>query len=229
MRDSVGWQWNLTFFELSRVQNVLHSMRQSPSSKTWFQRIEKQHPYETLLYLAMLGSGIIFLFLSLSFLFSGREYLQGLNEQVPFAFLVSTFLLVLSGYTAVKMRLYYQEENIVKLTRALQATFTLGLLFMVFQVLGWKELTDKGINFTGIPSGSFLYVLSGIHVLHLLGAMTFAAILLVELRKTQQDVVRRLVWSTNPYEKLRIRLFTVYWQFMDAVWLILFLLFVISF
>ncbi len=229
MRDSVGWQWNLTFFELSRVQNVLHSMRQSPSSKTWFQRIEKQHPYETLLYLAMLGSGIIFLFLSLSFLFSGREYLQGLNEQVPFAFLISTFLLVLSGYTAVKMRLYYQEENIIKLNRALQATFTLGLLFMVFQVLGWKELTDKGINFTGIPSGSFLYVLSGIHVLHLLGAMTFAAILLVELRKTQQDVVRRLVWSTNPYEKLRIRLFTVYWQFMDAVWLILFLLFVISF
>jgi len=229
LRDSVGWQWNLTFFELSRVQNVLHSMRQSPSSKTWFQRIEKQHPYETLLYLAMLGSGIIFLFLSLSFLFSGREYLQGLNEQVPFAFLISTFLLVLSGYTAVKMRLYYQEENIIKLNRALQATFTLGLLFMVFQVLGWKELTDKGINFTGIPSGSFLYVLSGIHVLHLLGAMTFAAILLVELRKTQQDVVRRLVWSTNPYEKLRIRLFTVYWQFMDAVWLILFLLFVISF
>ena len=204
-------------------------MRQAPSSKTWFQRIEKQHPYETLLYLAMLGSGIIFLFLSLSFLFSGREYLQGLNEQVPFAFLISTFLLVLSGYTAVKMRLYYQEENIAKLNRALQATFTLGLLFMVFQVLGWKELTDKGINFTGIPSGSFLYVLSGIHVLHLLGAMTFAAILLVELRKTQNDVVRRLVWSTNPYEKLRIRLFTVYWQFMDAVWLILFLLFVVSF
>jgi len=204
-------------------------MRQSPSSKTWFQRIEKQHPYETLLYLAMLGSGIIFLFLALSFLLSGREYLQGLNEQVPFAFLISTFLLVLSGYTSVKMRLHYQEENIVKLNRALQATFILGILFMVFQVLGWKQLTDKGINFTGIPSGSFLYVLSGIHVLHLLGAMTFAAILLVELRKTQQDVVRRLVWSTNPYEKLRIRLFTVYWQFMDAVWLILFLLFVISF
>jgi cytochrome c oxidase subunit 3 len=204
-------------------------MRQAPPSKTWFQRLEKQHPYETLLYLAMLGSGIIFLFLALAFLFSGRQSLQGLNEQVPFAFLVSTFLLVLSGYTAVKMRLYYQEENIVKLNRALQATFILGLLFMVFQVLGWKELTDKGINFTGIPSGSFLYVLSGIHVLHLLGAMIFAAILLVELRKTQQDVVRRLVWSTNPYEKLRIRLFTVYWQFMDAVWLILFLLFVISF
>jgi cytochrome c oxidase subunit 3 len=91
------------------------------------------------------------------------------------------------------------------------------------------ELSNKGINFTGVPSGSFLYVLSGIHVVHLIGAMSFAVILLLQLRKIEQDMVHKLVWMTNPYEKLRIRLFTVYWQFMDAVWLILFLLFVLSF
>jgi len=55
-------------------------MRQAPPPKTWFQKIEKLHPYETLLYLGMLGSGIIFLFLALAFLSSGREYLRGLNE-----------------------------------------------------------------------------------------------------------------------------------------------------
>jgi cytochrome c oxidase subunit 3 len=66
-------------------------------------------------------------------------------------------------------------------------------------------------------------------VAHLLGAMGFAVILLLQLRKIEQDMVSKLVWMTNPYEKLRIRLFTVYWQFMDAVWLILFLLFVLSF
>jgi cytochrome c oxidase subunit 3 len=204
-------------------------MRQAAPPKTWIQKIEKLHPYEMLLYLGMVGSGIIFLFLALAFLFSGREYLRGLNEQMPMAFLVSTFLLVLSGYTAVKMRIHYQEENSAKLYRSLKATFVLGLLFMVFQVLGWKELTDKGISFTGIPSGSFLYVLSGIHVVHLVGAMGFAVVLLVQLRKIEHDLVHKLVWMTNPYEKLRIRLFTVYWQFMDAVWLILFLLFVLSF
>ena len=48
-------------------------MRQTPPSKTWFQKIEKQHPYETLLYLAMLGSGIIFLFLSLLLLMCDRN------------------------------------------------------------------------------------------------------------------------------------------------------------
>ncbi|MDP4656616.1 MAG: cytochrome c oxidase subunit 3 [Algoriphagus sp.] len=204
-------------------------MRQALPPKTWLQRLENLHPYEMLLYLAMVGSGLIFLFLALAFLFSGRQYLQGLNEQMPFAFSVSTFLLVLSGYTAVKMRLHYQEENSVKLYRSLQMTFGLGILFMGFQVLGWIELTDKGINFTGLPSGSFLYVLSGIHVIHLFGAMVFAVILLRELRKIEQDAIRKLVWTKNPFEKLRIRLFTVYWQFMDAIWLVLFLLFVLSF
>ena len=205
------------------------AMRQALPPKTWLQRLENLHPYEMLLYLAMVGSGLIFLFLPLAFLFSGRQYLQGLNEQMPFAFSVSTFLLVLSGYTAVKMRLHYQEENSVKLYRSLQMTFGLGILFMGFQVLGWIELTDKGINFTGLPSGSFLYVLSGIHVIHLFGAMVFAVILLRELRKIEQDAIRKLVWTKNPFEKLRIRLFTVYWQFMDAIWLVLFLLFVLSF
>ena len=205
------------------------AMRQALPPKTWLQRLENLHPYEMLLYLGMVGSGIIFLFLALAFLFSGRQYLQGLNEQMPFAFSVSTFLLVLSGYTAVKMRLHYQEENSAKLYRSLQMTFGLGILFMVFQVLGWLELTNKGINFTGLPSGSFLYVLSGIHVIHLFGGMVFAVILLRELRKIEQDAIRKLVWTKNPFEKLRIRLFTVYWQFMDAIWLVLFLLFVLSF
>ena len=59
--------------------------------------------------------------------------------------------------------------------------------------------------------------------------MVFAVILLLQLRKTQDDGIRRLVLITNPFEKMRIRLFTVYWHFMDAIWLVLFLLFVLSF
>ena len=202
--------------------------RQNPQ-QTWFQKLENFHPYETLLYLAMVSSGLIFLFLVVAFLYSGLNQLEGLNHRMPIAFLISTFMLVLSGYTATKMRLHYQEENIPKLESSLRNTFVLGVAFTILQFAGWKELTDMGINFTGIPSGSFLYLLSGIHIFHLLGAMVFALILLVQLRRTQEDGIRKLILVTNPYEKMRIRLFTVYWHFMDAIWLILFLLFVLSF
>ena len=164
-----------------------------------------------------------------AFISSGLNQLEGLNHRIPVAFLISTFMIILSGYTATQMRLYYQEENIPKLESALRNTFMLGVIFTILQFAGWKELTDMGINFTGLPSGSFLYLLSGIHIFHLLGAMIFAMILLAQLRKTQEDGIRKLILVTNPFEKMRIRLFTVYWHFMDAIWLVLFLLFILSF
>lgn len=204
-------------------------MNKTKEQLTWFERVERLHPYETLLYLGMLGSGLIFLFLAVAFLASGWHQLQGLNHKIPVSFLISTLLLVLSGYTATQMRLHYQEENTEKIIVSLRNTFWLGTVFTGLQILGWRELDWMGISFTGIPSGSFLYLLSGIHIFHLLGAMIFALILWVQLRKNQQDEVKNLILLTNPFEKMRIRLFTVYWHFMDVIWLILFVLFVLSF
>ncbi|MBY5951585.1 cytochrome c oxidase subunit 3 [Algoriphagus marincola] len=203
-------------------------MSVTSDNKTWFQRIEDMHPYETLLYLGMFGSGLIFLFLTVAFLFSGLDQLGGMNKKIPVSFLISTFLLVSSGYTATRIRIYFQEENAEKVIRALGITLLLGLLFTGLQITGWKELESMGIDFQGIPSGSFLYVLSGIHIFHLLGAMIFALILWAQLRNRKNDEVKRLILFTNPFEKMRLRLFTVYWQFMDGIWLILFLLFAVS-
>lgn len=204
-------------------------MDNSSTQLSWFQRLERMHPYETLLYLGMVGSGLIFLFLAVAFLFSGVNQLAGLNQHIPFAFLISTFLLILSGYTATKMRLHYQEERTDLLIASLRNTLILGIIFTLLQVAGWYELNKMGIDFKGIPSGSFLYLLSGIHIFHLLGAMIFAGILLNQMQKRKADQIQHLILITNPFEKMRIRLFTFYWHFMDLIWLILFVLFVVSF
>jgi cytochrome c oxidase subunit 3 len=204
-------------------------MTDSSSQLTWFQRLEQMHPYETLLYLGMIGSGLIFLFLGGAFAFSGLNQLEGYNQHVPLAFSISTILLILSGYTATKMRFYFIEERTDKLIGALRNTLRLGIIFTALQLVGWYELDAMGIDFTGIPSGSFLYLLTGIHIFHLIGAMIFALILLVQMEKKQKDQIQHLILLTNPFEKMRIRLFTVYWHFMDLIWLILFVLFILSF
>ncbi len=201
-------------------------IKEQPS---WFQRLESFHPYETLLYLAMVGSGLIFLFLTVAFLYSGIAQLEGMNRKVPLSFLVSTMLLIWSGYTVTKMRLHYEQEETGKIIASLRSTFFLGIFFTVLQLAGWAELKAMGISFTGIPSGSFLYVLSGIHILHLGGAMVFALILWLQLREKQRNQIHTLILFINPFEKMRIRLFTTYWHFMDIIWLILFFLFVLSF
>src|SRR5690606_20793253 len=124
-------------------------MHRTKESQTWLQRLENFHPYETMLYLGMLGSGLIFLFLALAFLITGEIRQEMLSHRMPVAFLISTAVLSLSGYTAGKIRLYYGEENISKLETALRSTFMLGVIFTVLQFAGWKELTAMGIRFTG--------------------------------------------------------------------------------
>jgi cytochrome c oxidase subunit 3 len=204
-------------------------MNTTKEKLSWFQQIERFHPYQTLLYLGMFGSGLIFFFMTVAFLFSGINQLEGFNQRVPVSFLISTFLLIVSGYTATNLRIYYQEENTQELLNSLRNTVLLGIAFTALQVSGWFELEKMGISFTGIPSGSFLYVLSGIHIFHLIGAMIFAMILWVQISRKLADPVDNLILHTNPFEKMRIRLFTLYWHFMDIIWLILFVLFVISF
>lgn len=199
------------------------------TKETLLQRIEKLHPYQTLMYLGMLGSGLIFLFMTVAFLSSGTDNMEGIGFKMPKAFIISTFVILISGYTVSKMLLHYQEEALPKLKQSLLATFILGVLFTFLQFFGWKELSMMGVDFRGLPSGSFLYVLSGIHVFHLIGAMVFSLIMLVKYNRTEKDSIRHLVMLTNPYEKMRIQLFTTYWHFMDLVWLLLFLIFVLTF
>lgn len=197
--------------------------------ETWFQKIENMHPYQTLMYLGMFGSGLIFLFMTAAFLASATGNTEGLGFKMPKSFILSTFVIIFSGYTVSKMLLHFKEESLLKLKNSLLLTFMLGLAFTILQFVGWKELALLGIDFAGIPSGSFLYVLSGIHVFHLLGAMVFAIIMLVKYNRTEKDEIKHLVLLTNPYEKMQIQLFTTYWHFMDVVWLLLFMIFVLTF
>lgn len=195
----------------------------------WFQRIEKMHPYQTLMYLGMFGSGLIFLFMTTAFLASDTSMVEATKFKMPKSFILSTFILLISGYTVSKLLLHYKEDSVQKLKNSLLITFFLGLIFTALQFIGWKELTLSGVDFRGLPTGSFLYVLTGIHIFHLIGAMTFALIMVYQYSRVEKDEVKNLVLLTNPYERMRIELFTTYWHFMDFIWLTLLMIFVFVF
>ncbi|MCH6199131.1 cytochrome c oxidase subunit 3 [Aquiflexum sp. LQ15W] len=199
------------------------------TKESWLQRVEKMHPYQTMMYLGMFGSGLIFLFLTVAFLASGTGYFEQYDHKIPKAFILSTFVILYSGYTVSKLLGYFTEENLEKLKSTLILTSILGLVFTILQFFGWRELTMMGVDFRGLPSGSFLYILSGIHIFHLLGVMVFSIIMLVQYIQNGKSEIQQILMMTNPFEKMRIRLFTTYWHFMDLIWLVLFLVFVLIF
>ena len=194
-----------------------------------FQRIEKMHPHKMLLYLGIVGSSLIFLFMVIAYTISKppSELLQDFS--MPKAFICSTVLLILSGFSSSKIVEAYKKDQIFKLKNTVGITLLLGIGFAVSQYIGWLELQESGIYFAGKASGSFLYVISGLHVLHLFAGLGFLTYLFFYTYWVSKDPVRSLIMVTNPYQKIKLQIFSIYWQFLDILWVILFFYFLFAF
>jgi len=199
------------------------------TEESWVSKVENLHPYQTLVYLGMIGSGIIFLFLTIAFLSSFFSQSPLKAYQFPWPFFLSTCVLFTSSVIANKLTNIYKKDHPKSLEKILWTIFGMGILFTGLQLWGWIELSHQGINFTGIPSGSYLYILTGIHIFHLLGVLIFLIVLLWEVHYTVLDPVKDLIFITNPFAKMKLKLFVTYWHFVDLIWLVLFLIFLLAF
>jgi cytochrome c oxidase subunit 3 len=91
----------------------------------------------------------------------------------------------------------------------------LGVLFLGGQALAWQQLRDSGVLISTNPSSSFFYVLTASHAAHLLAGVV--ALLYVD--------VQALRLSLGPAKRTAIDISTVFWHFLDALWIYLMALF----
>ena len=194
-----------------------------------YKKIEQLHPHQLLLYVGLVGSAIIFLFMIVAFSISRPEEADFIKMQFPKSFVVSTIVLLLSSFSVSKVLPAFDKDDADDLKKWMGITFLLGLIFGVSQITGWQELQQNSIYFAGKRSGAYLYVISGLHVMHMLGVMVFLLYLLMECHKASKDVVKQLVYSTSPYQKIKFKILTDFWHFVDVLWVVLFLYFLFTF
>ncbi|MER2998277.1 cytochrome c oxidase subunit 3 [Pontibacter populi] len=192
-----------------------------------FKQIERMHPIRMLLYLSMVGIGVLFLILLIAFMRTGGFMAE--NVQLPKFFSVGTVLLLLSSYTISRVPGIYKKDKLNKMTRYLGGTLVLSLLFVGSQLLGWREMTAAGITFTGKASGTYLYLISALHILHLVGGVIFLFFLFLKTAHVATDSVRSLIFIRDPYRQLQLSMLTSYWHFLDFMWLGLYLVFLFMF
>jgi cytochrome c oxidase subunit 3 len=189
-------------------------------------KIERLHPHFTLLYLGIVGSSLIFLFLGLSFVLSLVKSMGPVA--FPRFFALSTIVLLFGSFVAQKLPTNFAKDQVGQLRANLQLLLLCSGLFLVSQLLGWYELTSSGVLFRNNTSGALLYILSGLHLLHLLAGVVYNAVLVVQAGAMQADPVKALVVLSSPYEHLKIKMLVTYWHFLDVVWLVLFLIFLFT-
>ena len=196
--------------------------------KTTLEKMEQQHPYVMMMYLGVMG--IFMAFTLLMLLFFNESLIKSVTNpiQFPYAFFISTVAIVSSSFFLEKARQEFYKDNFKKLRNNLLTVFGLGIVFLSLQIIGGYELHQNKIYLEGKTAGSYLYIISAFHMIHLMGGLIYTAYLTNQYTDTADDAVQVLITVTNPYEKVKLQLLTIYWHFMDILWVGIFIGFLIA-
>jgi len=136
--------------------------------------------------------------------------------EMPLAFTMSTIIIVMSSVTFHVALLSAKKGNFSMTKLFVLLTLVLGLSFVLTQYMGWTFLHENGYYAAGKDStqeSSFLYLLTGLHVLHLIGGLVSLVVVLVKTMKNKYSVGNLIGMQVS----------ITYWHFLGALWIYLFL------
>ena len=140
--------------------------------------------------------------------------------QLPGSLLTSTIIILVSSIT-MQLSLYFaKKDELRKITLFIAITLLLGTAFLVFQFQAWEELVLSNVTFvSNNPTGSFIYVFTGLHGLHIISALIFLMVVLIAS-------VRLRIHS----KKLsQIEMCVTYWHFLGILWVYLYIFLLVNF
>ncbi len=193
-----------------------------------FVKVERYHPYKTLLFFGLVGSAIMFLGIVLFYAvkLTATGSIPGFT--LPRSFVVSTIVLLFSSYSLTHTVQAFRQDNIKKLTASLTVTLFLCLVFLGLQVAGWYSLYRSGIFLNSHTGAAFLYVITGLHFLHMLTGLVYLFSCMKPVYVAYGDMVKSLLYFSNRYQHTKIELLNIYWHYVDFSWLALFMMFLFT-
>jgi cytochrome c oxidase subunit III len=171
-----------------------------------------QRAYVTGMFIALAGILMFFMaFVSAYIVRKGMPNSSWIPLQVPRILWLNTLILIASSFTLARAHNRFAAQDDEGFRHWWATTTVLGILFVAGQILAWRQLVTQGIFLATNPSSSFFYVFTGAHGVHLLGGIL--ALLYVQFRATHKVS-----------KGTAIEVVSMYWHFMDGLWVFLFLL-----
>jgi cytochrome c oxidase subunit 3 len=174
--------------------------------------------YRTGMWVAMAAIVMMFTALTSAYIIRAASSNDWRPIAMPRILLLSTAFIISSSATIEVARRKLKSALEGSYRRWLLLTTVLGVGFLASQLLAWRQLVRQGIYLASNPHSSFFYLLTATHGLHLLGGLLALTYLLVRRRKLQ---------GNDPAQTRRQAVagaVTLYWHFMDGLWIYLFLL-----
>jgi len=131
---------------------------------------------------------------------------------LPQVLWLNTGVLVLSSVTLQWAKVAARRGQIDGVRSGLFASGVFAVVFLIGQLLAWRQLTASGYFLATNPANAFFYLITGVHGLHVLGG-------LVALGRTTDKL-----WRGVEVDQVRlsVELCAAYWHFLLFVWFVLF-------
>lgn len=168
------------------------------------------HPHKFTLWVGVASIVMMFAGLTSAYIVK-RNQANWITFELPVMFWYSTAVIIISSVVLHLSNIAFKQREMAKYRTLVVVTLLLGILFVVLQAIGFKQLWLQGITLTKNVSYSFLYVIVSLHTLHVLGGIAALVILFV---KAYSNKVRN--YNTVPLEVI-----STYWHFVDALWIYL--------
>lgn len=175
------------------------------------------HPHKFTLWVAMGSIVMMFAGLTSAYIVK-KQQSNWLEFDLPRIFWYSTFVILLSSLTMHLSLKAFKAREKSRYRQLITITALLGLLFIVLQFLGFSNLERRNIPLFGTNSNastSFLGIITGLHMLHVLGGVV--ALMVVFVRAYRVKV--------KSYSSVPLEIVSAYWHFVDILWIYLFIFF----
>lgn len=173
------------------------------------------HPHKFTLWVAIGSIVMMFAALTSAYIVK-KNQANWLEFDLPQVFWYSTVTILVSSVTIHLALKAFKAREMGRYRVLITVTAILGLLFIMLQYLGFRDLELRHIALTGPKSNSaasFLFVITGLHMVHVLGGVI--ALLVI--------FIRAFASRTKNYSALPIELAATYWHFVDVLWIYLFI------
>jgi heme/copper-type cytochrome/quinol oxidase subunit 3 len=126
--------------------------------------------------------------------------------------LVATVILVASSVTCQLGLNAIKRGDRTGFIRNIGVTFALGVIFLVMQVYDYTLLFHEGLTMNAGPFGTTYFTLTGFHGAHVFGGVIMLGVILYRGMAGQ--------FSARHHDAVEAA--SLYWHFVDVVWIILF-------
>jgi cytochrome c oxidase subunit 3 len=180
------------------------------------------HPFKVILYISMASILMFFAITTSALLVKKGDVVSWEQFKLPSIFYISTVILIVSSALMHYSKNLYKEAKFSASKIFMVLSIIVSLLFIYTQYLGFNTLNEIGMPLTGNASGSFVYVIVGSHALHIIGGLVFSFIILAKSFIKKDDFQTKTI---NAKRLLSLELLTIYWHFIDFIWIYLFIFF----